>query len=139
MKIDHRIARGEWYRMFTSLFMHGSAPHLLMNSWSLFNIGPNVEGLFGARTYALIYLGSGLLANGATFLAGTAPYSLGASGCTFGLLGALAAFYYFNKPVLGQRAEQALQGIKRNIFINMLYGFGLPNIDHWAHAFGFSG
>jgi hypothetical protein len=33
----------------------------------------------------------------------------------------------------------ALQGIKRNIFINMLYGFGSPNIDHWAHAFGFSG
>lgn len=52
-----------------------------------------------------VYIGSGVLANAATFFLGTAPYSLGASGSTFGLLGAMGGYYYFNKDVLGQRSE----------------------------------
>ena len=42
MKIDYRIARGETYRLFTALFLHGSTFHLFTNSYSLYNIGPQV-------------------------------------------------------------------------------------------------
>ena len=43
MKIDNRIARGETYRLFTALFIHGGMSHLIMNSLSLSNIGPQVS------------------------------------------------------------------------------------------------
>ena len=59
------------------------------------------EKVFGSAKFLMIYLFSGLLANTGTYLAGTAPYSLGASGSTFGLIGALAAYYYTNRNILG--------------------------------------
>lgn len=43
MKMDHRIARGETYRMATALFAHGGLTHLAMNCLSLRNIGPQVR------------------------------------------------------------------------------------------------
>jgi membrane associated rhomboid family serine protease len=43
MKYDHRIARGELYRLFSSLFLHGSIYHLFVNSYSLSQIGPDVS------------------------------------------------------------------------------------------------
>ena len=42
MKINYMIKRGDVYRLFSSLFMHGSLSHLLMNSYSLYQLGPNV-------------------------------------------------------------------------------------------------
>lgn len=42
IKNNFRIARGEWYRLISALFLHGSLPHIAMNSMSLMNIGPQV-------------------------------------------------------------------------------------------------
>ena len=61
--------------------------------------------MFGPERFLSIYLGAGILANTATFIAGSAPYSLGASGSTFGLLGALGTYYYVNRGVLGGRSR----------------------------------
>ena len=43
MKIDHRVARGETYRLLTALFAHSGVSHLIMNCFSLSNIGPQVS------------------------------------------------------------------------------------------------
>lgn len=42
MKINYKIARGEIYRLVTPLFLHGSISHILMNSFSLKELGPQV-------------------------------------------------------------------------------------------------
>lgn len=42
MKIDRLIARGDSYRLFSSVFLHGSIMHLLANCYSLNQIGPQV-------------------------------------------------------------------------------------------------
>ena len=52
---------------------------------------------------------------------GSSPVSLGASGCTFGLIGGIAAYLYRNKSVLGKQAEQGLSSIKQTMFINLMY------------------
>lgn len=48
MKINQRIAQGEIYRLFTPLFLHGSLSHIMMNSFSLKEIGPQVIQLLHA-------------------------------------------------------------------------------------------
>lgn len=85
----------------------------------------------------MLYLASGVLANSGTFLAGTSPFSLGASGCTFGLIGAFTAYYYFNRHILGRRSEVALDSIKNTMVMNLFYGYSMKNIDNWAHIGGF--
>jgi len=136
MKIDFFVSRGQFYRLFTSCFMHGSVPHIAMNSYSLYNIGPQTEQLFGPSRFLFIYLASGLLANIGTYIAGTSPYALGASGCVFGLLGALGGYFMTNKKILGRSSEYALESLKQTMFINVLYGFYQPNVDQWAHLGG---
>ena len=59
------------------------------------------ERMFGTRRFLMLYFGSGVFSNACTFAGGRSPYSLGASGCIFGLVGAFAAFYYKNRKTLG--------------------------------------
>ena len=137
MKNDRAIRYyGQNYRLLTSLFIHGNLQHVLMNSYSLYNIGPAVEYAFGTFRYILTYLASGVIANFLTFSTGSSPLSLGASGCTFGLIGALATYSYRNKKVLGPNAEAMLSSLKQTMFINLLYGFSMQGIDNSAHIYG---
>eukprot|EP01031_Cornospumella_fuschlensis_P031298 gene31298-37826_t len=138
MKIDHLIARGQIYRLLTSLFLHGSAYHLFANTFSLSQIGPQIERIFGPMAYVTIYLSSGALANAGAYLTHSSPFALGASGCVFGLLGAYAVFAYRESQRRGARgsAGLVLENLKRTIFINLLYGFSSPHVDNAAHIGG---
>ena len=137
MKSDRAIRYyGQKYRLLTALFIHGNIQHVLMNSYSLYNIGPAVENAFGTARFVLTYLASGLLANFITYTSGSSPYSLGASGCTYGLIGALATYYARNRQILGQGAEMMLNSLKQTMLINLMYGFSMPGIDNSAHIYG---
>ena len=137
MKQDRMIARGQTYRLVTSLFLHQSFYHIMTNSFSLYQIGPTAEKLFGTARFISTYLAAGILANVATFCLKSSPYSLGASGCTFGLVGAFATHFYRNRDILGPQSSAYLESIKRTVFINMMYGAAIPNIDNTAHIGGF--
>lgn len=104
MKIDRRIWNGETYRLLSACFTHGSITHLGFNMYSLHSSGYFTERTFGFSRFLTIYVLSGLLGNIFTYLAGTSPYSLGASGSICGVLGALTMFFYRNKKVLGSQA-----------------------------------
>src|SRR5215218_3472369 len=41
------FARGEYWRLVTAGFLHGGLLHILMNSWVLFDLGAQVEDLYG--------------------------------------------------------------------------------------------
>ena len=124
------------YRLFTGLFCHGSVSHIAINSYSLYQMGPVAERMLGKGRFVFIYLASGVLANLLTFLAGSSPFSLGASGCTFGLVGAFACHFYRNQRVLGASAQAGLQSLKQTVLINLFYGMSSPGIDNGAHIGG---
>jgi rhomboid protease GluP len=42
------IAAGQWWRLVTAGFLHGGLLHILMNSWVLFDLGAQVEEIYGA-------------------------------------------------------------------------------------------
>ena len=90
------ILDGQWWRIFSYLFVHAGALHLLMNLGGLWVLGPFVERAFGRVRFSIIYLASGFAGSavylGLTWFRVIEPEPLvGASGCIMGLLGANAA------------------------------------------------
>jgi membrane associated rhomboid family serine protease len=74
---------------FTSMFMHGGFMHIISNMWFLHVFGDNVEDALGTPKFVLFYLGTGLAAVVAQYLAGpeSALPMVGASGAIAGVLG----------------------------------------------------
>ena len=137
IKNDYLVSRGHSHRLLTSLFLHGSVPHLVMNMFSVYNIGPQAERTFGKSRFAAAYIFSGLLGNSLPYLFHTSKLALGASGCIYGIVGSFFVFFYRNKHILGTTAQSGLDSIKRTLLINVFYGMSSSNIDHYGHAFGF--
>ena len=73
-------------RLLTCTFLHAGILHLGLNCYALFSIGPDVEAVLGYRTFATIYILSGLGGSIASFLFSDLV-TVGASGAIFGLLG----------------------------------------------------
>lgn len=57
------ILDGQWYRLFTSMFLHFGVSHLLNNMVLLLFLGDMLEEAAGKWRYLLIYLGGGLAGN----------------------------------------------------------------------------
>jgi len=133
------IFRGQYYRLFTPLFLHSGVVHLLNNMISLWNIGPAVENSFGPLVFATTYVFSGVLGNLVSCYTLKRSFGIGASGAVFGLVGALAFHVFRNRRVLGPGAERTLDSLKRTLFINVVYGISNNQIDHSAHLGGLVG
>src|SRR5438105_3725865 len=104
------VLHGEYYRLLTAMFLHGSLPHLFFNAYALYIYGRLVEGFFGHVRFALIYMLAGLCGSLASFLL-TRGASVGASGAIFGIFGAYIAFLYHNRKLFGARASQQLRSL----------------------------
>jgi rhomboid protease GluP len=125
---------GQWWRLVTAGFLHGGLLHIAMNSWVLFDLGAQVEEVYGGGRLIVIYF----LATVFGFLASsiwTPALSVGASAGIFGLLGAMIA--------LGVRHKaSAMGGAIRGLYVRWaIYGliFGLLpglHIDNAAHIGG---
>jgi len=90
---------GDWWRLFSSMFLHFAFVHLLLNMCALAYLGFNAERLFGSASYALLYLFAGLSGNIASLWWHPWVNSAGASGAIFGVIGGLVAFAV--KPATG--------------------------------------
>src|SRR5215472_11443627 len=84
------IARGQWWRLVTPIFIHLGVIHLLFNNIALFQTGPLVEESLGSQKFIFVYLACGIVGNIGSFVFGIP--GAGASGAIFGLI-ALAAVY----------------------------------------------
>jgi rhomboid protease GluP len=131
---------GEWWRLFTCMFVHFGLVHLAFNMWVLWNMGRLVERMFGSLHYALLYVFAGLCGSMASLWWHPNINSAGASGAIFGLLGGLLAFVL--NPASGVPptivATQRRSGI---VFIayNLFVGFTNHGIDNAAHLGGLVG
>ena len=61
------IADGEYWRLFTAMFLHAGAMHILFNGLTLFIFGRIVERAYGHVRFALVYLLAGLFGSVASF------------------------------------------------------------------------
>lgn len=81
------VWRGEWWRLFTSMFLHIGIFHLAVNLYFGWSWAVPMERLLGHGRFLLVYVLSGLAGSAASVL-GHNVVSAGASGALFGLMGA---------------------------------------------------
>ncbi|MHA1732319.1 MAG: rhomboid family intramembrane serine protease [Promethearchaeota archaeon] len=128
-QVNALVLEGQVWRLFTSMFVHGGLFHVVSNVLALLLFGVQLEDEVGGKKLVVAYLSSGFVANLAGLLVTPAwVYSLGASGCIFGVVGA-----YF---VMLRRLDPAalLVGVAFvALFVVLSVG---PGIDAWAHLFG---
>lgn len=134
---DSVVNGGEYYRLFTAMFMHAGIFHLLFNMYALYVIGTQLESFIGKIRYTLIYLFGGICSAllSLAFLSDNA-ISIGASGAIFGLMGALLYFGYHYRVYLGNVVRSQIIPL---IVLNLVLGFLVPGIDNAAHIGGLIG
>ena len=131
------VRDGQVWRLVTSMFLHWSLVHFLVNMYSLKILGTQLETFLGKGKFIVIYLVSGI--TGALLSCVIYPNSIsaGASGAIFGLLGSLLYFGYHYRNYLGSALKTQIIPL---IIINLAIGF-MPgsNIDNAAHIGGLVG
>ena len=133
-KVNNLIISGQYWRLITPTFLHGSILHIGFNMYALYVIGPDLEQYYGRMHYLALYLLSGFGGNVASFLL-TPSSSLGASTAVFGLIAAQGIFVYLNRALFGKRSKALLTNIAMIVVINLALGLS-PGIDNWGHLGG---
>jgi len=134
--LDVLVKNGEYYRLFTCIFLHIGIMHLLCNMYSLYIIGREVENLFGKIKYIIIFILSGIFGSIMSLAFTHNTISSGASGAIFGLLGALLYFGMHYRTYLGEAIKRSIIPI---IVVNLIIGFFAEGIDLAAHIGGLVG
>ena len=120
--IELGIAAGQYWRLFTSMFLHANLIHLGLNAYALYLFGHTVERELGRLRFALIYLTSGLFAGAVSFaLSPPIGIAIGASGAIFGVFGAFFAYNY-------RRRHQALAAARIQQMVMLLADQPVPGV-----------
>ncbi|MHB1165956.1 MAG: rhomboid family intramembrane serine protease [Candidatus Nanopelagicales bacterium] len=120
---------GEWWRLVSAAFLHGSFLHIAFNMYVLFALGPTLERILGHGRYLTLYLLAALGGGVASYaFSDLRTVSVGASGAIFGLMGALV--------VAGRRLKYDITQVLVLLGINAAIGFLAPGVDWRAHLGG---
>ena len=130
------IRGGQYYRLLTGMFLHGSIFHIFFNCYALYIIGSQIESFMGKTKYIIIYLFSGIMGSLFSMTFGGATASIGASGAIFGLMGALLYFGYYYRVYLGNVLKSQIIPL---ILFNLVLGFIIPGVDNFGHIGGLVG
>jgi rhomboid protease GluP len=123
---------GEYWRLVMPIFLHAGVVHFGFNSFVLWQVGPQVEELFGSRRFLFLYLATGV----AGFVVSAwwyhpAALSVGSSGSIFGLVGVLIGYISQRR---GFAAEYKASLTRWAIYV-FIIGFFL-GADNAAHLGG---
>ncbi|MCQ4087021.1 rhomboid family intramembrane serine protease [Saccharibacillus sp. JS10] len=132
--IDH--VDSPW-RYLTSVFLHGGFEHLLFNCFAIIVFLPPLERLLGHIRYAILYLGSGIIANvismGYYDRIGEFFISVGASGAIYGGYGAFLYLALFQRNKMDKASRQTVYIL---LVMGLILSFATPNVNISAHIGG---
>lgn len=135
-KITYSISiEKEYYRLFTTIFIHESITHLAFNSAALIFLARPIEMIFGKAKFLIIFLTAGLYGSLFSFIFSPFP-AIGASGGIFGIFGIHLFLYIKNKDVYLKHFGKEIFQL---LILNIVIGFIIPNIDYWGHFGGILG
>ena len=122
---------GQWWRLVTAMFLHLGLLHIGMNMWCLVDLGPEVESLFSATKFIVLYLVTGVVGFLVSLWWSPFGTSAGASGAIMGLIGILigASFHH------GHLGKEYRSQLWRWVIYIAIFGLLFP-IDNAAHFGG---
>lgn len=129
------VLAGEFYRLFTGMFLHANMMHIVFNMYALYVIGSQLESFLGKFRYLIVYILGGV-AGSVLSIFFSNGISVGASGAIFGLMGSLLYFGMHYRVYLETVVKSQIIPL---ILFNLLIGFMSPGIDNWAHIGGLIG
>jgi membrane associated rhomboid family serine protease len=129
------IAEGQYWRLFTAMFLHAGLLHIAFNAYALWLFGSMIESNLGKTRFVLIYFVTGFLASAASYAFGPVQsLAVGASGAIFGIFGAFIAYNYRRRHLA--MASANLRWAATLLVLNAFLAFGFGAIDWRAHLGG---
>ena len=141
------VENGEYYRLFSSIFLHAGLIHLGVNLIAIWLLSGCVEDNHGFKRTAIIFFFSAISGNLWSAVMQPGYILVGASGGIFGLFGALIADCILNWKILFHVFQSRAPRNKcvyvfitsatlfMDVFLNSLIGF-TPYVDNFAHMGG---
>lgn len=128
---------GQWWRFISSMFLHGGIIHLLVNCYSLKNIGPTLEFFIGRWAYLALYFLSGIIGGLFVLIFSPKALTIGASGAIFGIFTAeVGLFIKYKKYISREFYRKVMRSFIIVMGLNLFIGFSLSNISNAAHMGG---
>ena len=125
MYVPYLIQRGEYYRLFSSMFLHFGYDHLVNNMIVLVAMGWNLELDIGKVKFLIVYFVSGLAGN---VLSAWWDIQTGSMAISAGASGAIR-----NRGRIGDISGR---GLVFMIVLTLYYGFTSGGVDNMAHIGG---
>ncbi|KAA0154223.1 hypothetical protein FNF28_06837 [Cafeteria roenbergensis] len=137
------VQGGEWWRLFTPMWLHAGIIHLVANMSVLLRFGWPMEKEAGWHRLGPVYFLGGILGSLASAVFLPSLLSVGASGACFAIIGAEWADLLQNWGLLwrhGHRWSCTLQFccLSFSTALNLALGL-MPFVDNFAHVFGLLG
>lgn len=135
-KVNSLIESGEWWRLLSSVFLHGTFSHLVVNSLGVLLLGWFLENRMGAFALLLTFTLSGVIGSALSYFLTPSP-SVGASGGMFGILGATLSYSLVRWREIPRFIRSYVVGLPAMVGIFSLgYGFFAGAVDNFAHLGG---
>ncbi|MCZ4242963.1 rhomboid family intramembrane serine protease [Pedobacter punctiformis] len=130
------VLEGQFWRLFTYQFIHGSLWHLFFNMYALIYLGLMIENKLGWKKFLFIYLLSGACGGLLSLSFHQMGIMIGASGSIMGLYGAFLALLInnFYEKYARQSLLISTLCVVSYILINGAFG---QRVDNAAHIGGF--
>jgi len=126
------VAQGDWWRLVTCAFLHGSVLHIFFNMLMLWWFGRPLELLLGRGRFLAVYFISILAGSAGALIISPEVPTIGASGAVFGILGAGLVLERSNINVFGGSALII-------VVLNLALSFTLNNVSIGGHVGGLVG
>lgn len=129
------IGAGQYWRLFTPIFLHAGLIHIAFNGYALYIVGNVVEEELGWRRFLAIFFVTGIFASAASYAFGAISVpGVGASGAIYGLFGAFFAYNWRRRAQAFYAAR--MRSMATLIAINLVLSFSIKFIDWRAHVGG---
>ncbi len=126
------LSQNNWWTLISASFLHGSILHILFNMMALRQLGPFLVQEFGLSRFMIIYTLSGIAGFFISFVGGV-PFTIGASACITGLIGAILYYGKSRGGFYGQAIYRQAMGWVVGL---VLFGLFVHGINNWAHGGG---
>src|SRR4030043_125225 len=130
-QVNVYVFQGDYWRLFTSMFVHADIAHIVGNMLFLLIFGFRGEEMFSISEYLSIYFLGGITGNLLSLLLPLDTISVGASGAIFAMFG--SAVIYARRSV-----SQSIIGALIYAFFLLFLSSG-AGVNNFAHIGGLAG